>query len=95
MCIHFWIEKAAIELSISRPGKGDVRASEELIDGGMTTADLHNPDASADALKLYSDLDRLFDGLEQRAGNPQSVFCIGACQTQCKFIVTDAREDFA
>jgi hypothetical protein len=95
VCIHFWIEKAAIELRISRPGKSNVRASEELIDGRMTTTDLHNSDASADALKLYSDLDRLFDGVEQRAGNPQSVFCIGACQTQCKFIVTGAREHFA
>src|SRR2546421_1398572 len=95
MCIHFWIEKALIELTISRARKSNVRASEELIDGRMITADLHNPDASADAVKFRSDLDRLFDDLEQPAGNPESVFRVCAFQTQRKFIVTDPREDFA
>jgi hypothetical protein len=38
-------------------------------------------------------LDRLFDDLEQPAGNPQSVFRVHACQTQREFIVTDPRKD--
>jgi hypothetical protein len=95
MCIHVWIEKAAIDFTISRPRKRDVGASEKLIDGRMATAYLHNPNASADAVRFYSDLDRLFDDLEQPAGNPQSVFWVHAYQTQRKFIVTDPREDVA
>jgi hypothetical protein len=95
MCIHFWIEKAAIDLTISRPRKRDVGASEKLIDGRMATAYLHNPNAGADVVMFYSDLDRFFDDLEQRTGNPQSVFWVHACQTQRKFIVTDPREDVA
>jgi hypothetical protein len=95
MCIHFWIEKAAIDLTISRPRKRDVGASEKLIDGRMATAYLHNPNASADVVMFYSDLDRFFDDLEQRTGNPQSVFWVHAGQTQRKFIVTDPREDVA
>jgi hypothetical protein len=95
MCIHIWIEKAAIDLTISRPRKRDVAASEKLIDGRLAAAYLHNPNASADAVMLYSDLDRLFDDLEQRAGYPQSVFWVHASQTQRKFIVTDPREDVA
>jgi hypothetical protein len=95
MCIHFWIEKAAIDLTISRPRKRDVGASEKLIDGRMATAYLHNPNACADVVMFYSDLDRFFDDLEQRTGNPQSVFWVLACQTQRKFIVTDPREDVA
>src|SRR5947209_19366935 len=93
MCIHIWIEKAAIDLTISRPRKRDVAASEKLIDGRLATAYLHNPNASADAVLLYSDLDRLFDDLEQRAGYPQSVFFVDASKTQPNFIVTDPRED--
>src|SRR5467141_4140326 len=65
MCIHVWIEKAAIDFTISRPRKRDVGASEKLIDGRMATAYLHNPNASADVVMFYSDLDRLFDDLEQ------------------------------
>ncbi len=95
MRIHVWIEKAAIDFSISRPRKRDVGASEKLIDGRMATTYLHNPNASADAVMFYSDLDRLFDDLEQRAGNPQSVFWVHACQTKRKFIVTDPRKDVA
>jgi len=95
MCIHVWIEKAAIYFTISRPRKRDVGASEKLIDGRMATAYLHNPNASADVVMFYSDLDRLFNDLEQRAGNPQSVFWVNAGQTQRKFIVTDPREDVA
>jgi hypothetical protein len=41
-----------------------VGASEELIDARMATAYLHNPNASADAVTFYSDLDRLFDDFE-------------------------------
>jgi hypothetical protein len=63
MCIHFWIEKAAIDLTISRPRKRDVGASEKLIDGRMATAYLHNPNAGADVVMFYSDLDRFFDDL--------------------------------
>src|SRR5258708_34507725 len=74
MCIHFWIEKAAIDLTNSRSRKRDVGASEKLIDGRMATAYLHNPNVSADVVMFCSDLDRLFCDLEQRAGNPQSVF---------------------
>jgi hypothetical protein len=48
MCIHVWIEKAAIDFTISRPRKSDVGPSEKLIDGRMATAYLHNPNASAD-----------------------------------------------
>jgi hypothetical protein len=95
MRIHVWIEKAAIDFTISRPRKRDVGAPEKLIDGHMATANLHNPNASADAVMFYSDLDRLFDDPEQRAGNPQSVFWVHACQTKRKFIVTDPREDVA
>jgi hypothetical protein len=95
MCIHFGIEKATIDLTIYRPRKRDVGASEKLIDGRMATAYLHNPNVSADAVMFYSDLDRLFDDLEQSAGNPQSLFGIHAWQTQRKFIVTDPREDIA
>ncbi len=95
MCIHFWIEKTAIDLTISRPRKRNVGASEKLIDGRMATAYLHDPNASADAVMFYSDLDRLFDNLEQRVGNPQRVFWVYACQTQRKFIVTDPRKDVA
>jgi len=71
------------------PRKRDVGASEKLVDGRMATAYLHNPNASADVVMFYSDLDRFFDDLEQRTGNPQSVFWVHACQTQRKFIVTD------
>ena len=93
MRIHVWIEKAAVDFSISRSRKRDVGASEELIDGRLATAYLHNPNASADAVMFYSDLDRLFDDFEQRAGNLQSVFGVHAYQTKRKFIVTDPRED--
>jgi hypothetical protein len=93
MRIHVWIEKAAVDFSISRSRKRDVGASEELIDGRLATAYLHNPNASADAVMFYSDLDRLFDDFEQRAGNLQSVFWVHAYQTKRKFIVTDPSED--
>jgi hypothetical protein len=93
MCIHFWIKKAAIDLATSRPRKRDVGASEELIDGRVATAYLHDANAGADAVMFYSDLDRLFDDLEQPAGNPQSVFRVHACQTQREFIVTDPRKE--
>src|SRR5258708_20505192 len=95
MCIHFWIEKAAIDLTISCPRKRDVGASEKLIDGRMATAHLHNPNGSADTVMFYSDLDGLFDDLEQRARSPQSIFWFHACQTHRKYIVTDPREDIA
>src|SRR5260221_7443973 len=95
MCIHFWIKKAAIDLATSRPRKRDVGASEELIDGRVATAYLHDANAGADAVMFYSDLDRLFDDLEQCAGNPQGVFRVDAGQTQRKLIVTDPREDVA
>jgi len=52
---YFWIEKAAIDLTISCPRKRDVGASEKLIDGRMATAYLHNPNASADVVMFYSD----------------------------------------
>ena len=70
-------------------------ASEKFIDGRMAPAYLHNPDARADAVMFYSDLDRLNDDLEQRVGSPQSVLWVHACQTQRKFIVTGPREDVA
>src|SRR5258705_13069373 len=54
MFIHFWIEKAAIDLTISRSRKRDVGAPEKLIDGRMVTAYLHNPNVSAFASKKWS-----------------------------------------
>src|SRR5260370_32725883 len=86
MCIHFWIKKAAIDLATSRPRKRDVGASEELIDGRVATAYLHDANAGADAVMFYSDLDRLFYDLEQPAGNHQSVFRVHACHTHPELI---------
>jgi transposase len=91
MCIHVWIEKAAIDFTISSPRKRDVGASEKLIDGRMATAYLHNPNASADAVmvRIVEDLIGDWSHLDERIENvTEEIEALARGDASCRQLMT-------